>query len=259
MMNRTISLMLIMVMAGPSVCAEGKWRDLFNGKNLKGWELKNGKAEFVVEGKTIVGKSVANEPNSFLCTKSEYSDFILEFEFFASPEMNSGVMIRGLSTKEYQNYRVHGYQVELEDEDQERDWSGLCPCEKDRNSTVRRHSVFRDLSSLFDPAASANNRFAFQSPHAKNPPSDHALPDVRLKPRTPETPASCVPSRPSAAHQTSPTLSVQKKPPHKPSARKKPKRSVDTFHSALQLFKPNPSIWRAERNIKQRGGTKQRG
>ena len=114
---------IAMVMVSP-MCAAEKWLDLFNGKNLKGWERKNGEAIFRVEDKCIVGQSVPNEPNSFLCTKNEYKNFILEFEFMASPTMNSGVMIRGLSTKEYQNFRVHGYQVELEDEAQERDWSG---------------------------------------------------------------------------------------------------------------------------------------
>lgn len=123
-MIRTFAFVLVGVLSTTSSFGTDGWRDLFNGKNLKGWEQKNGKAIYSVENGVIVGTTVPKEPNSFLCTKKEYSDFILEFEFFGSPTMNSGVMIRGLSNKNYKNYRVHGYQCELEDEAQERDWSG---------------------------------------------------------------------------------------------------------------------------------------
>lgn len=123
-MKQIASILLIGMLIAPLCMAEDGWRDLFNGKNLKGWESKNGKAIYTVEDGAIVGTTVPKEPNSFLCTKKEYSDFILEFEFFGSPTMNSGVMIRGLSNADYKDYRVHGYQCELEDEGQDRDWFG---------------------------------------------------------------------------------------------------------------------------------------
>ena len=117
------ALLLAAVLAVPTVQAEKGWKDIFNGKDLKGWEQKNGNAKFEVVDGAIVGTSVPKEPNSFLCTKKEYGDFILEFEFKGHPKLNSGVMFRGLSKKDYKNYRVHGYQCELEDEAQDRDWS----------------------------------------------------------------------------------------------------------------------------------------
>ncbi len=123
-MTRLLALILVAVVGASPVFAEEGWKDLFNGKNLRGWESKNGKAIYTVENGAIVGTTVPGEPNSFLCTKKEYEDFILEFEFFGSPTMNSGVMFRALSFAEYKNYRVHGYQCELEDEGQGRDWSG---------------------------------------------------------------------------------------------------------------------------------------
>jgi hypothetical protein len=123
-MTHLAALLLIMMVGSFPATAEKDWKSLFNGKNLKGWESKNGKAIFTVENGAIVGRTVANEPNSFLCTKREYKDFVLEFEFFGSPTMNSGVMFRALSTADYKDYRVHGYQCELEDEGQDRDWSG---------------------------------------------------------------------------------------------------------------------------------------
>jgi len=104
--------------------AEDGWTDLIKGNKLKGWEQKNGKANYSVEDGVITGSSVPNTGNSFLCTKETYGDFILEFEFLGHHELNSGVMIRAESFEKYKNFRVHGYQVELEQNGQERDWSG---------------------------------------------------------------------------------------------------------------------------------------
>lgn len=99
-----------------------QWQDLFDGKTLDGWTQRNGKAKYTVEDGVIVGTTVTGEPNSFLCTDTLYGDFILEFEFLVHPEMNSGVQIRSNSYKEYKNFRVHGYQIEIDPS--ERAWTG---------------------------------------------------------------------------------------------------------------------------------------
>ncbi len=122
-MRRSFFPLAVLISIAPLALAEDGWRDLFNGKDLDGWELKNGEAKFEAVDGAIVGTSVPKSPNSFLCTDEEFGDFILEFEFFGHPELNSGVMIRGLSTPDYRDGRVHGYQCELEDEAQDRDWS----------------------------------------------------------------------------------------------------------------------------------------
>ena len=105
-----------------SVCEERAWTDLFDGTTLNGWEQKGGAAKYAVEDGVLVGTSVPNTDNSFLCTAEEYGDFVLEFEFFGHPALNSGVQIRSESRPDYKNGRVHGYQCELEDEGKERDW-----------------------------------------------------------------------------------------------------------------------------------------
>ncbi len=87
---------------------------LFDGKTLEGWVQRNGKAKYAVEDGCIVGTAVRRTPNSFLCTKKDYDDFILELEFKVDPGLNSGVQIRSHSKKEYKNGRVHGYQVEID-------------------------------------------------------------------------------------------------------------------------------------------------
>ena len=86
---------------------------LFNGKDISGWEVKNGTAKYHIEDNSIVGTSKTGTPNTFLCTKEMYVDFILELEVLVAPGLNSGIQFRSNSLKEYKNGRVHGYQSEL--------------------------------------------------------------------------------------------------------------------------------------------------
>ncbi len=99
-----------------------QWIQLFNGKDLDGWIQRNGKAEYVVNNNEIIGVSVPDEPNSFLCTAKDYGDFILELEVYVDPPLNSGIQFRSLSIDSYRNGRVHGYQCEIDPSD--RAWSG---------------------------------------------------------------------------------------------------------------------------------------
>ena len=98
------------------------WSDLFNGKDLTGWQQLNGSADYTVENGEIIGTTVANSPNSFLATEKTYGDFILELDLLVDSSMNSGIQIRSLSSPDYQNGRVHGYQVEVDPSP--RAWSG---------------------------------------------------------------------------------------------------------------------------------------
>lgn len=107
-----------------SLPASGKdeWQSLFNGKDLQGWRVLNGSAEFKVEDGAIVGVSTLHTPNTFLASDKLYGDFILEYEAQMERDLNSGVQIRSRSLPEYQNGRVHGYQIELDAS--LRAWSG---------------------------------------------------------------------------------------------------------------------------------------
>ena len=99
---------------------------LFNGTSLEGWEQHSGKAEYRAEDGAIVGRTVSNTGNSFLCTKRQYGDFVFEFEFKVAQGMNSGVQFRSqffvedtsfeLLGKTYKMKadRVFGYQYEID-------------------------------------------------------------------------------------------------------------------------------------------------
>lgn len=96
------------------VLPTGDYYDLFDGASIQRWVKKGGKAEYRVEDGAIVGETRPNTPNTFLCTPRAYPNFVLVYEFLVDDELNSGVQIRSLSTPEYQNGRVHGYQVEID-------------------------------------------------------------------------------------------------------------------------------------------------
>lgn len=99
------------------------WQNLFNGKDFAGWRELNGKHKWEIKNGVIVGTDVPGQPNGFLCTDKEYEDFILELEVSIDTLMNnSGVQFRSISTAEYQNGRVHGYQMEIDPKPQK--WSG---------------------------------------------------------------------------------------------------------------------------------------
>ncbi len=103
------------------------WTSLFDGKSLGGWERHSGTAKYDVEEGAIVGTSVPNTGNSFLCTTREFGDFVFECEFKVDEGLNSGVQFRsqffdhdveidlgGGKTRKIPADRVHGYQCEID-------------------------------------------------------------------------------------------------------------------------------------------------
>lgn len=123
MKKLTITLLQLLIISVSVHAQKGDgWTNLFNGKNLKGWKVLNGTAEFKVQNGEIVGVSKMNTPNTFLATEETYSDFILEYEALIDPDLNAGVQIRSNSFPDYKNGKVHGYQVELDPS--KRSWSG---------------------------------------------------------------------------------------------------------------------------------------
>ncbi|TCC85760.1 3-keto-disaccharide hydrolase [Pedobacter hiemivivus] len=118
---KTRLLILTGLMLGTSLTSlhaqSGKWQNLFNGKDLTGWKQLNGNAKYAVVNGEIVGTTVKDTPNSFLTTEKNYGDFIFEVELLVDNSMNSGIQFRSLSKPDYNNGRVHGYQMEVDPSD----------------------------------------------------------------------------------------------------------------------------------------------
>ena len=97
-MNRPVFLLILAVAALASKFLlagdEKGFASLFNGKDFTGWTQKGGKAKYAMVDSEIVGTAVPGTPNSFMCTKKLYGDFILEYEYKCDNRLNSGVQIR---------------------------------------------------------------------------------------------------------------------------------------------------------------------
>lgn len=116
-----ISALCLLSTGGLMAQSDG-WVSLFNGRDLTGWKQLNGEAKYTVENGIIVGTTVMDTPNSFICTEKNYSDFIFEVDLLVEPDMNSGIQFRSESKADYNNGRVHGYQCEVDPS--ARAWSG---------------------------------------------------------------------------------------------------------------------------------------
>jgi hypothetical protein len=130
---RLLGTWALLLTTAATLAAEGA-QPLFDGKSLAGWKQRGGQAKYRVENGEIVGSSVPNTGNSFLCTERDYGNFVLELDFKVDPTLNSGVQIRSESFDEPKQVerkgksikipagRVHGYQVEIDPSD--RAWTG---------------------------------------------------------------------------------------------------------------------------------------
>jgi len=120
--NYLSAFLLVLVWCSCSEKQEEPWISLFDGSTLSNWEIRNGTAEYIVENEQIIGQTKIGSPNTFLCTRELFSDFILQFEVLVDSTINSGVQIRSNSFSGYRDGQVHGYQIEIDPS--KRAWSG---------------------------------------------------------------------------------------------------------------------------------------
>ncbi len=72
--------------------AEGEWTKLYNGKDLTGWHVKDGKLEaWKANGEMI---SCVAPGGGWLASDKEYGDFELKVEYRIGPGGNSGLGLR---------------------------------------------------------------------------------------------------------------------------------------------------------------------
>ena len=125
-MNKLVLILIVSVLQFSSSKAQTNgWVNLFDGKTLNGWQTLAGTAKYSVENGMIVGTTVANSGNTFLATKKEYGNFLLELDIkIESPNGNSGVQTRSHYNPAGHDGKglVYGRQVEVDPSD--RKWSG---------------------------------------------------------------------------------------------------------------------------------------
>ncbi|WP_066631517.1 3-keto-disaccharide hydrolase [Labilibacter marinus] len=114
-----VTIVLALCLALMSGVSAQKSKSLFNGKNLKGWKTLVGEAEFKVEDGVIVGTSKSGTPSTWLATKNDYTNFILEYEFVLGEGLNSGVQFRS----QYNEEKKHFFGPQVEADDSERAWT----------------------------------------------------------------------------------------------------------------------------------------
>ena len=131
--------------------SQDKWTYLIDD-DLSNWEIKEGNAEFIIDDGIITGTSILKSPSTYLGTKINYKDFILEFEVNVSSGLNSGVQFRSLKS-DYLRNSVYGYQLELEADKPERNrlWSGGIYDQSRRSIFLYPLSVNPIARSAFKP------------------------------------------------------------------------------------------------------------
>ncbi len=99
---------------------EDGWIRLFDGETLDGWVQMNGYHQYTVENGAIIGRTETGSLNSFLCSKAQFSNFILEADVMVDTITNQGIQFRSsarpVTEKDHPNFRagrVWGPQVEI--------------------------------------------------------------------------------------------------------------------------------------------------
>ena len=103
---KNISTSLLFFLAAVSINAQKT--NLFNGKDLSGWNIHGTELWYVEDG-LLVCESGPEEKYGYLSTEKFYDDFILTLEFKQEANGNSGVFFR--STLE--GTKISGWQVEV--------------------------------------------------------------------------------------------------------------------------------------------------
>jgi len=98
----------ILVIAVSILSIQAQEKSLFNGKDLKGWEIY-GTEKWYVEDGLLVCESGPDEEYGYLGTKKHYKNFELNLDFKQEADGNSGVFVR--STIE--GVKISGWQVEV--------------------------------------------------------------------------------------------------------------------------------------------------
>ena len=137
-MNKIIKLILLLftLFTFPALSQEKGFKQIFDGKTLKGWRGDPG--HWKVENGSIVGEvTPANQlkENTFLIWEGgKTTDFELKLQYKISEGGNSGVQYRSEELPGAP-FRLKGYQADI---DGKNEYTGLCYEERGRGFIARR-------------------------------------------------------------------------------------------------------------------------
>lgn len=114
------SIAIVMVLCNN---ANAQWKSLIKN-DLSNWTQLSGAATFAVKDGIIIGTTKTGPPyhDSFLCTRADFDNFILEFDCWVDPSVNSGVNFRSGTAPNLREGSVYGDQIEIDPS--ERAWTG---------------------------------------------------------------------------------------------------------------------------------------
>lgn len=103
---KKISLLAMSLILSLTSCQSGK--DLFNGKDLDGWQAY-GTEKWYVEDGLLISESGPDKQYGYLGTEENYKNFEITLDFKQEADGNSGVFIRS----EIEGTTIAGWQVEV--------------------------------------------------------------------------------------------------------------------------------------------------
>lgn len=107
------TIIVVLVVANLTIAQDSgrEWQQLFNGRDLSGWN-EIGNEKWIVDEGTIYGEGVTQE-YGYLATEKTYKDFHLSLRFKCEAAGNSGVYLH--TTFEPGTAKVtHGRQIEID-------------------------------------------------------------------------------------------------------------------------------------------------
>jgi type 1 glutamine amidotransferase len=136
--------------------ADLRWKPLFNGKDLTGWEPRGNCIWTVMEGGVLLGQrthgEVVNSTQAWLYTKREFGNFDLHAEYWLPPGGNSGISIRdntraaGAIAAPVSTTPAHvGYEIQILDDDAADYPSGSVYLFQRAKTGVHRHAEWNSM------------------------------------------------------------------------------------------------------------------
>jgi hypothetical protein len=94
-MKRSLVTLLVCIILSSPIFAQGGFKSLFNGKDLKAWQTPELASAWTVKDGLLVVQSDEAQTGSILWTKKDYEDFIVKADFkFGDGTVDSGIFIR---------------------------------------------------------------------------------------------------------------------------------------------------------------------